>query len=138
MNERSEVTRLLGLRVVVSDYPSLIRRGLSAAAFKRVIEASACTRQRVIKSMKLSERTLARRLNAREHLKPESSERVLRLARVLIRAEDVFEAKEKAQRWIDVSNVALGGQTPLECLDTGDGFQLVLDLLGRIEHGVHS
>nr|WP_315215725.1 MbcA/ParS/Xre antitoxin family protein [uncultured Duganella sp.] len=35
-------------------------------------------------------------------------------------------------------NRSLGGKAPLSLLDTEAGYELVLDTLGRIEHGIVS
>ena len=59
-------------------------------------------------------------------LSSEESAKLLRFARVVERAEEVFQAAEPA----------LGGITPLSLLDTDIGADSVLDTLGRIEHGV--
>lgn len=48
----------------------------------------------------------------------------------------VFEDTEVALGWIQSSNSSLGGVTPLSLLDTEMGADVVLDTLGRIEHGV--
>ena len=45
---------------------------------------------------------------------------------------------EKARHWLTVENRALGARKPIELLDTGIGFQEVLDVLRRIELGVFS
>ena len=59
-------------------------------------------------------------------LPTEESAKLLRFARVVERAEEVFQAAEPALAWLKADNAALGGITPLSLLDT----------LGRIEHGV--
>ncbi|MDP2231852.1 MAG: MbcA/ParS/Xre antitoxin family protein [Hydrogenophaga sp.] len=41
-----------------------------------------------------------------------------------------------ATKWLNNSNITLNDHTPLELLDTKEGVNLVLDSLGRIEHGV--
>jgi putative toxin-antitoxin system antitoxin component (TIGR02293 family) len=60
----------------------------------------------------------------------------VRLARVIARAEEVFEEPETAMDWLKSANAALGGATPLSLLDTDIGAEGVMDTLGRIEHGV--
>ena len=60
----------------------------------------------------------------------------MRLARVVERAETVFEETAAALAWLQSPNAALGGVTPLSLLDTDVGADSVLDTLGRIEHGV--
>lgn len=66
------------------------------------------------------------------------SAKLLRLARGLVRAAEVFEDAGAAIDWLKSRNQALGGATPLSLLDTDAGAEDVMDLLGRIEHGVHS
>ncbi|MWR20541.1 DUF2384 domain-containing protein, partial [Helicobacter pylori] len=67
---------------------------------------------------------------------PDESAKLVRFARVVERAESVFEGKEAALDWLSAPNAALGGKAPIACLDTDDGIEQVLDTLGRIEHGV--
>ena len=66
----------------------------------------------------------------------EESSKLLRLARVLGRANEVFEDPAAALNWLRSPNSALGGPTPLSLLDTDIGAESVRDTLGRIEHGV--
>ena len=60
----------------------------------------------------------------------------MRLARVVERAEEVFEDLDAALDWLKSPNAALAGATPLSLIDTDIGAQSVTDTLGRIEHGV--
>ena len=62
----------------------------------------------------------------------------IRLARVIRRAEQVFEDRDAALDWLKSGNAALAGATPLSLLDTDEGAESVIDTLGRIEHGVFS
>ncbi len=41
-----------------------------------------------------------------------------------------------ADRWLDTPIAALGGKTPLELLDTPEGREKVMDILGQMEAGV--
>lgn len=85
----------------------------------------------------LPARTLARRKKERR-LRADESDRLLRLARVAAVAEDVLGAQDKAGRWLQKPNRALGGIAPLDLLDTDLGAEEVVTVLGRIEHGVYS
>ena len=67
-----------------------------------------------------------------------SSDRVLRIARVVAQAARVLGAKDKAVRWMSTPNRAMGGSVPVEMLDTDLGTQDVEAALGRIGHGVFS
>lgn len=57
---------------------------------------------------------------------------------VLVRAREVFGESERALQWMRESNPALNGETPIRAIRTEDGQREVLDILGRIQHGVIS
>lgn len=83
------------------------------------------------------ERTLARRKRQRR-LRPDESDRLVRLARIAAHAEDVLGSREKASAWLHEPNRALGNDAPVTRLDTDLGVRQVDSVLGRIAHGVHS
>ena len=68
-----------------------------------------------------------------------TAERVVeqRKKKCLERANEVFE-DGGAEIWMHSSIRSLGRRTPLSLLATEDGYQLVMDTLGRIEGGVIS
>lgn len=84
----------------------------------------------------VSERNL-RRFGAEQTLPPEVSDRALNIARVFERAVGVLDTEDLASRWLKHPNEALGA-VPLELLGTTFGAERVLQILGRIEHGVYS
>ncbi len=64
-------------------------------------------------------------------------DRLLRFAHVFERAAALFEGdREQARRWLTTPARALGGAIPLAQLETEAGAREVLDLIGRLEHGV--
>ncbi len=65
-------------------------------------------------------------------------DRASRMASLRARAEDVFGDPELAWKWLNRSNRALAHKTPLELMDTDAGFQSVVTILGRLEHGIYS
>lgn len=80
-------------------------------------------------------RTLARRKRERK-LQAAESDRLVRLARVMAHAVMVFGHEAMAATWLRRSNRALNGEMPLRLLDTEIGTAQVVDVLGRIEHGI--
>jgi putative toxin-antitoxin system antitoxin component (TIGR02293 family) len=68
----------------------------------------------------------------------DESAKLLRLARVVVRANNVFEDSATALHWLKSPNSALSGATPLSVLDTEIGAKSVMETLGRIEHGVYA
>lgn len=147
MTSRAEATshsveRVLGGRDVLGlkprsalDWIRMIRDGIPAAAIESILSAAGLAQSELARALGIPERTLARR--KREGvLNSEESSKLVRLARVISRAQEVFDDPAAAVDWLKVPNAALGGNTPLSLLDTDIGAENVLDTLGRIEHGV--
>ena len=89
----------------------------------------------LIEQLGIAPRTAARRLTRKESLSTTESERVLRLARVLARAIEVFESQDAAKQWLQETSMALGGRKPIDLLATDIGTEVVLNELGKIDHG---
>jgi putative toxin-antitoxin system antitoxin component (TIGR02293 family) len=117
------------------DWVAMIRRGLPAAAVDALARGTDLAKAEVAAAVGIPERTLARR-KQEGRLHADESSRLVRLARVIARAEEVFEDPMAAMDWLKASNAALDGATPLSLLDTDIGAESVLDTLGRIEHGI--
>jgi len=117
------------------DWVAIVREGLPARALDALARNLELTRSELAGALGISERTLARR-RKEGVLTAEESAKLLRLARVAWRAADVLEKSELALDWLKRPNRALGGARPLDLLDTDIGAENVLDVLGRIEHGV--
>ncbi len=138
------VESLLGGRGVLKarprsslDWVAIVREGLPARVLDALAENLELTRSELGGALGIAERTLARRRKEGVFTAEESA-KLLRLARVTWRAVDVFENNELALDWLKKGNRALGDERPLDLLDTDIGAENVLDVLGRIEHGVFS
>ena len=119
------------------DLKKWIREGLPFTSLEAVMEQFGLKREEVSWALDLPLRTLARRKQERR-LSPGESDRLVRMVRIAVQAAEVLGGREQASRWLHAPNRALGGQTPLELLDTDLGSRQVEDVLGRIEHGVYS
>lgn len=117
------------------DWVAVIRRGISSAAVDSLTKSIRVTQSELATALGIPERTLARR-KKEGMFNSEESAKLVRLARVVERAKDVFEDFEASLNWLKSPNAALSGATPLSLLDTDIGAESVLDTLGRIEHGV--
>ncbi len=117
------------------DWVSVIRQGISSAAVDSLAKAIHVTHSELAVALGIPERTLARR-KKEGTLNSEESAKLVRLARVIERAEEVFEDLGASLDWLKSPNAALAGATPLSLLDTDIGAESVMDTLGRIEHGV--
>jgi putative toxin-antitoxin system antitoxin component (TIGR02293 family) len=119
------------------DWINVIRRGIPAGAVEALTKTIKLSHSELARTLGIPERTLARR--KREGiLSSEESAKVLRLARAVGRANEVFEDPKAALHWLKSPNAALSGASPLSVLDTEVGAESVFDTLGRIEHGVYA
>ncbi len=115
-----------------------IRKGLPAKAIQALAFCLGVPLAGLEKILPVSHRTLQRYEKERKALPRELSDHVVQVARIFMRAEEVLGDREKARKWFAEPCVALGGNAPLELLDTFSGVRMVEDELGRIEFGVYA
>jgi putative toxin-antitoxin system antitoxin component, TIGR02293 family len=133
---------VLGGELVLQTHPrstiewiNLVRKGIPAPAIDAVMQRLNVRQAELSRALDIPERTLVRR-KKEGVLNREESGKLLRLARTIERAAEVFEDGPAALDWMKSPNASLGGATPLSMLDTDLGAASVIDTLGRIEHGV--
>jgi putative toxin-antitoxin system antitoxin component (TIGR02293 family) len=120
-----------------ADMQEALRKGFPYAAFEAVLAALQLSNATLVGLVGASPRTMARR-KAKRVLSPTESDRLYRVARVTLEAEDTFGSLEKARTWLHRPNQALGGDAPIGQLDTEIGERHVERLLDRIDHGIYS
>lgn len=112
-----------------------IRKGFPIAALDSFRQNIDATNAELAQALGTSVRSLAGRRH-KGVLSASESERLLRLAKVVVRAESVFDDVDNGLNWLREPNISLGGEPPISLLDTDIGTELVRDVLGRIERGV--
>lgn len=134
-------TRVLRRKITSElELAEVVRAGLPSSALDVILEELAAWvgSQAEVFRVVGSVRTLQRKRAERTTLSVDESDRLARLARLLVRAEEALGNQSKAHHWLSKGNRALGGQRPLTLLDSDAGALAVERVLGRIEHGVHS
>lgn len=121
----------------LNDFVPMLRDGLPFASLESLMTLFGIPRSDIARFLGIPARTMNRR-RKEQRLQPWESDRVFRLARILVHAMAVFQDREKVGRWIQSPNMALGGTTPFELMDTDAGTEQVDAVLTRIEHGVYS
>jgi putative toxin-antitoxin system antitoxin component (TIGR02293 family) len=116
----------------------LVTKGIDIRTLFRLGKELGLSGQETADLLSISKSTLLRRRNAKELLRQEESERVLRFLRLYTKALAVFKTKEAAVQWFSTELRALGDKTPMEFAKTEPGARLVEDILGRILEGVFS
>lgn len=131
-----DLTELIGIDV---DTPSrliaAVREGLPFDVFVRLQHVLDIPAALLADLLGIPLRTLNRRKHEGQ-FKPEESDGLLRVARVLSRTFKLFEDRAAALVWLKTPEVALDDVTPLSLLDTEVGAQEVLRLLGQLAYGV--
>jgi putative toxin-antitoxin system antitoxin component (TIGR02293 family) len=120
------------------DLVEHVRAGLPASTVTMLAEALSLHKEQVAKCLKISPRTLSRRLASNSRLTHEESDRTMRMARVVALASEVLGAEDKAARWMVAPNRALGGDRPFDRLDTELGVRSAEEVLYAIAYGMFS
>lgn len=124
-----------------------VREGVPAALIELMSEDMGLPKERLYKAMRLPRATVNRKLQAKQTLSPDESERVLGVARLVGQVEAMvrdsgepegFDAARWLAEWLERPNPALGRKQPAEFLDTADGRVLISDLLSRMSSGAYS
>ena len=132
-----EIARAVKQRSPQVMWTELIRSRLPSTSLKRTAEHLGVSVNELSKTLRLPARTLHRRVEKRQKLTSEETERNVRAARALARAQQLL-GDENGRIWLLEPCRGLGGETPISLLDTADGFVAVMDELGRLEYGVLS
>src|SRR5690606_15583076 len=114
----------------------VLHEGLPTDVFSRLARATNLDKQSLARALAIAPATLQRRLKVGRFGRDES-DRLYRLAYVFSCTLDLFEGDVlAAQAWLQRPVRGLGGERPLDMLGTSAQSGAVLDLIGRLEHGV--
>ena len=114
-------------RVVERGLPKVTLRNVARRVFP---EAS---KQREIMRRVVPEATYKRR---RDRLSPAESQRTERLARIVAMAEEVWEDREQARRFLTTPHPEMSGKTPLAAALTELGARQAEEVMARIVYGL--
>src|ERR1700737_3337477 len=126
--------RALGADVASeADLARIVHRGIRLAVLAHVQKAGFSKQE--IEHFIIPSRTWRHRKTKREPLSIEESDRVVRLTRIQVLAEDVFNDVDKANRWLREELGILDGKSPLEVARTEAGARLIEQLLAKLDWG---
>ena len=140
----SDIGKILGGQKVLrmriqrrQDLIALGHHGVTKGALLNLVKYLSFRMDQIADLLPISERTIQRYTRS-QHFNRAVSEQILQIAEVIAKGVEVFEDRDHFLTWMQQPNVALGNKTPLSLLSSRFGTQMVLDELGRIEHGVLS
>lgn len=119
------------------DLVELSNKGVTKDALVHLSDFLRCSMKQMAALLPVTERTI-QRYTPKKHFNRAVSEQILQIAEVAAKGSKVFENKEKLLLWMNHPNKTLGGKTPMSLLGSKFGIDVVLDELGRIEHGIFS
>lgn len=113
-----------------------LHNGFTYRVFDTLASLSGLDKKQLATVCQLAPATLARRAKSGKFTQDES-DRLYRFATVLVAATALFDNDiSAAKRWLTEPVYGLGNRVPLEMLATSAETQAILDLIGRLEHGV--
>ncbi len=136
VNYWKRLSALLALKEPVQEPLDLVRaldEGLELAALDSLVEQGYLTAAE--SAMVAPARTLSHRRARRERLRRDESERLARIGKTIVLAEQVFGDKAAALEWLHAAKRRFGGRTPFALLTTAEGGQLVEEALIAIDEG---
>lgn len=135
-NYWQRLSAILALKEPLNGPLDLVRaldRGLALSALDSLV------RQGYLKPAELAvvapPRTLSHRRAKGERLRPDESERLARIGKAIVLAEQVLGDKAGALAWLHAPKRKFDGRTPFELLATAEGGQLVEEELVSIDEG---
>ncbi len=142
MLEARQIGEVLGGKSVLGttvksllELSDAVERGLPKSTLRNVARRIFAdpSDQRAMMHRVVPEATYKRR---RERLSPAESERTERLARVVAMAEDVWQNRDLARRFLTTPHPEIGGKTPLDAALTELGARQAEEVLARIAYGL--
>jgi len=113
-----------------------LKEGMPFSVFKKLAAASGLEQKALARYVAIPPATLQRRAKA-DRFSLEESDRLYRFAEVLNATVELFEGdQDQAGVWLLSSLRGLGGRRPVDMIATSAETEAVLDLIGRLEHGV--
>lgn len=119
------------------DLIEMSDKGLTKESLTQLARYMNISMPQISKYLPITVRTI-QRYSARKHFNRAVSEHILQIAEVAARGTEVFEDRDKFINWMNLPNKAFGNRAPMSFIGSKFGLDMVLDELGRTEHGLFS
>ena len=114
----------------------IARQGLTFEEFNQLFESAPFKLADWAFMLGISVRSLQRYQKSGSRFGMSESEKLLMLGHLFNRGREVFGDSDRFFLWLEKPAPSLNGRHPKELLDSMFGIQLIIDQLGRIEHGI--
>ncbi|MGI9286851.1 MAG: type II RES/Xre toxin-antitoxin system antitoxin [Pseudomonadales bacterium] len=113
-----------------------ITEGVPYSVYKKLAKLTGIDQKALAVIVSIPPATLQRRAKSGRFTR-EESDRLFRLAELYKAATDLFEGdQDGARQWLHEPVRGLGGRRPVDMLNTSVEARAVMELIGRLEHGV--
>lgn len=112
----------------------LVESGLPTRVIKRLIDRG--LKRNEVFDIIIPLRTFKHRRSRHQPLSKEESERAVRTARILARAQAVIGDENSALEWLRAPKARFEGRAPMQMLSTETGGRLVEQMLIQIDEGM--
>jgi len=133
----SNVTDKAESQMTPLEKMGIARNGISKKDLEVLKEKISLDYDDLAKALSVTRATLINK-KGEEKFNASLSERIVSLADIYSYGYEVFEDKDKFNRWMFRPNGALGGQVPYELIDNQFGREELRSIIGRIEYGAYS
>lgn len=128
----------LGIEDAKTARTDAVHKGFKPIVYRNIIKRTNLSQNEFHNVTHIPLSTIKRRLKNDERFNTQESDAMYRLAMLIKLATDLFCDEKRALEWIRESVYGLGGKRPLDMVSTTVDFEIVKDLIGRVEHGVFS
>lgn len=112
------------------------RSGINFDLFSQLASLSLFNIQDWAKFLHISDRTMQRYKKEKKRFSSIYAEKIIEITMLQRFGISVFGSEDSFAQWMELKNIALGGEKPKDMLDSTFGITLIKDELGRIEHGI--
>lgn len=138
-SRRARLIMSLGIPSDPLNVHSWIVAGISPEIIISLVESVRSDMKTICHLTGISKSTITRKLNNGTPLTLEQGSRVYSVIQALDAAISLHNGDlAMAMSWLHCPAKGLGGEIPMNILTTASGVQAVVDLIGRIEHGIIS
>ena len=115
---------------------TLSEKGISQNLFYALKDVSPFNLEEWARFLHLSRRTIIRYKNEQKPFETLSTDRIIEISKLIKRGVEVFGTTKNFNYWLRSPVFALGNVPPMDFLQSSFGIKIILDQLGRIEHGI--
>lgn len=115
----------------------IIKQGVSKQYLESLKAVTALDYHALADALSVTRATLINK-KGEQKFNDQVSERIISLADLYSFGYEIFEDKDRFNKWMFAPNQALGGKAPFDFIDNYYGREEIKNLIGRIAYGVYS